>query len=303
MMKRRHFLQTTTAGVSTLLTSSAFSQTKIPAEKPSNRLHVSLSQYCLSTFYDREGIDYMSRLNLLRDFGADSVEPTASSADWLETFCPKLKDNGLEIKSIYVSGNLHNENIAENEIDRIVKITETARKYGTVLIVYNPDVKQGKSDAELQTQYKNTDKLGEKINSLGAKLLFHYHTSELGFGGREFHSLLCNTNPEFLGLCLEQLWSFRGCGHSQQALFDHIKLYQDRIFEVHLRQTANHVLCEAFEDGDIDNVRLAAELRKLKTPPHLLIEQSPVDAKTPKTISADESIRRSITYVRRVFSV
>ncbi|MDR2705255.1 MAG: TIM barrel protein [Planctomycetaceae bacterium] len=301
-MKRRHFLQTATAGVSTLLTSSAFSQTKIPAEKSSKRLHVSLSQYCLSTFYDREGIDFMSRLNLLRDFGADSVEPSVGSTDWLEAFCPKLKDNGLEIRSIYVGGNLHDENVAKKEIDRIVKITETARKYGAVLVVYNPDTKHGKSDTELQIQYKNTDKLGEKINSLGAKLLFHYHTSELEFGGREFHSMLCNTNPEFLGLCLEQLWSFRGCGHSQQALFDHIKLYQDRIFEVHLRQTVNHVLCEAFEDGDIDNVRLANELRKLKTPPHLLIEQSPVDSETPKTISADESIRRSIAYVRRVFS-
>ncbi|MDR2440073.1 MAG: hypothetical protein LBE12_11995 [Planctomycetaceae bacterium] len=122
------------------------------------------------------------------------------------------------------------------------------------------------------------------------------------YAGREFHSILCNTNPEFFGLCLEQLWSFRGCGHSQQALFDHIKLYQDRIYEVHLRQTANHILCESYEDGDMDNVKLADELRKLKTPPHLLIEQSPVDPETPKTISADESIRRSIAYVRRVFN-
>jgi hypothetical protein len=37
----------------------------------------------------------------------------------------------------------------------------------------------------------------------------------------------------------------------------------------------NNILCESFEDGDWDNVKLAGALRKLKTTPHLLIEQSP----------------------------
>lgn len=308
-MKRRDFLKTaalsgTTAGLLGQIETQAAE--KSDSNQAQQKLHVAISQYYLHTFYGRDGIDFKTRIARLKEFGADGVEPTAGSVDWLETFCPLLKDNGLECRSIYIDGNLHEESKAEQEIVRLLKIIETGRKFGAKLAIFNPAAKHGKTDAELQCQSRNADRLGEKAKQLGARLLFHYHTTELEFGGREFHHLLCNTNPEFFGYCLEQLWSFRGCGHSQLALFDHIKLYGTKIEAVHLRQTRNNILCESFEGGDMDNSRLARELKKLpqsrEALPHLLIEQSP-DPNTEKTISADESIRRSIAYVRRTFSL
>ena len=306
-MERRDFLKVAALSGATVGLSGNI-ETRADKKSVENgsgqKLHVAISQFYMSTFYSRDGIDFTTRLAAVKEFGADGVEPTAGSADWLEAFCPRLKDNGLECRSIYIDGNLHEESKAESEINRLLKIIETGRKFGAKLAIFNPAAKHGKTDAELECQCRNIDRLGEKAKALGARLLFHHHTTELEFGGREFHHLLCNTNPDFFGYCLEQLWSFRGCGHSQVALFDHVKLYGSKIEAVHLRQTRDAILCESFEDGDMDNARLARELKKLpqssESFPHLLIEQSP-DATTEKTISAAESIRRSIAYVRRTF--
>lgn len=282
--------------------SSSLSENRLEASATGTpqRRHVAVSQYYLSTFYKREDIDFQTRIGKLREFDVDGVEPTARSKEWLDEFCPKLKDAGLEIRSMYINGNLHDETKADAEVARLLEIVQAGQKYGVKWAVFNPTKKQGKNDDELMRQCRNSDRLAAAMSKYGVKLLFHYHTSELEFGAREFHCFMCNTNPEHVGLCLEQIWSIRGCGNSQQAMFDHIKLYGDRIEEVHFRQTKDQVLCESFEDGDFDNVRLAAALKNLKVYPHLLIEQSP-DKATPKTMTTDDSIRRSVAYVRRTF--
>ena len=144
------------------------------------------------------------------------------------------------------------------------------------------------------------DILGAGWKKFGITLAFHYHTTELEFGGREFHHVLCGTDPDNVSLCFEQHWSYRACGNSQVAVFDHLKLYGDRSVAVHLRQSVNNVWSETFGDGDIDNVRLAAGFKKLPKMPHVVLEQAPENG-TPKTLAPAEVLRRSAEYVRRVF--
>jgi inosose dehydratase len=212
----------------------------------------------------------------------------------------RLSDHGLAMRSIYTSGNLHSEETAKKEIARLLEIGEKVRSLGTEIIVYNPEAKSGKSDAELICQSKSMDTLGAGWRKMGLTLAFHFHTTELEFGGREFHHVLCGTDPRNVALCFEQHWSYRASGNSEVAVFDHMKLYGNRSVEVHLRQSANNIWTETFGNGDIDNVRLAAGFKKLPKMPHVVLEQAPENG-TPKTMSPAEVIRLSTEYVRGVF--
>ena len=264
------------------------------------RLHIAVNQFTCNNVYQREKIDFWTRLDELKSVGVDGIEVTAGSAQDAENRGKQLADHGLAMRSIYSGANLHDENAAEKEIDRLLKLGEKAKDFGTKIIVFNPAPKQGKSDAELVIQSKNLDIVGAGLKKIGLSFAFHYHTTELEFGGREFHHILCGTNPHNVSLCFEQHWSYRASGNSQVAVFDHLKLYGNRSVEVHLRQSKDNVWTEAFGDGDIDNVRLAAGLKKLPTMPHVVLEQA-AEKDTPKTMAPADVFRQSIDYIRRVF--
>ena len=294
-MKRRQFLSAAlgTAGAVTLAAETLLAQ-------ETQRLHVAVNQYTCGTVYGRDNIDFWTRLGEIKSAGMDGIEVTLGTAAEAITTGKRLADNGLAMRSIYVGGNLHDADAIEKEIARILEIGEKAKPSGTEIIVINPAAKQGKSDAELICQSKGMDTLGAGLKKMGIALAFHYHTTELEFGGREFYHILCGTEPQNVSLCFEQHWSYRACGNSQVAVFDHLKLYGNRSVEVHLRQSANNVWTETFGDGDIDNIRLAAELKKLPKMPHVVLEQAPENG-TPQTMTPAEVLRQSAEYVRRVF--
>ena len=293
-MQRRQFLSTALAvSGAALVSETLFAQTN-------QRLHVAVNQYTCGSIYGRENIDFWTRLDELKNSGLDGLEPTINSATDAEDIGKRLADHGLAMRSIYTGANLHVENAAEREIARILALAEKTKSFGTQVIVSNPAAKSGKSDAELILQSKNLDTLGAGLRKIGISLAFHYHTTELEFGGREFHHILCGTNPKNVSLCFEQHWSYRACGNSQVAVFDHLKLYGERSVEVHLRQSTSNVWSETFGDGDIDNIRLAAGLKKLPVIPHIVLEQA-AEAGTPKTLAPADVFRRSVEYTRRVF--
>ena len=293
-MERRQFLSAALVAAGTALTA----ETLTAQEK--QRLHIALNQYTCDTFYRRENIDFWTRLDEIKSAGIDGIEVSLDSGTEAVAVGKWLADHGLAMRSVYTSGNLHDEKTAEKEIARLLEIAETTKRLGTEIMVFNPAAKGGKSDSELICQSKSMDMLGAGLKKFGMTLAFHYHTTELEFGGREFHHVLCGTDPANVALCFEQHWSYRACGNSQVAVFDHLKLYGNRSVEVHLRQSIDNVWSETFGDGDIDNVRLAAGLKTLSNMPHVVLEQAPENG-TPKTMMPVETFRRSAEYVRRVF--
>lgn len=293
-MQRRQFLSASLATVGTALAAeSLFAQTR-------KRLPLAVNQYTCSTFYQRENVDFWTRLGEIKNTGIDGFEASLGSAAETADIGKRLTDHGLTMYSIYAGGNLHDENTAEKEISRLLGIGEKAKTFGTVIMVYNPAAKKGKTDAELIRQSKNINILGAGLKKIGITLTFHYHTSELEFGGREFYHIMNAVDPANLSLCFEQHWSYRACGNSQVAMFDHWQLYADRSPIVHLRQSIANVWSETFGDGDIDNIRLANGCKKLPKMPYLILEQAP-ETGTPKTLSTAEALRQSADYIRRVF--
>jgi inosose dehydratase len=293
-MKRRQFLSAALA-----TTGAALAAGTLFAQEH-KRLSLAVNQYTCETVYRRDNIDFWTRLDEIKNAGLDSLEVAPGSVENAATIGKRLADAGLAMHSIYASSNLHDENTADKEVARLLELGEKAKAFGTVILVFNPAAKQGKSDVELIRQSKSMDILGAGLKKIGITLAFHYHTTELEFGGREFHHVLCGTDPANVSLCFEQHWSYRASGNSQVAVFDHLKLYGDRSVEVHLRQSKGNVWTETFGDGDIDNVRLAAGLKKLPKMPYMVIEQAPENG-TPKTLSPAEVLRQSAEYVRRVF--
>jgi inosose dehydratase len=300
-MKRRQFLSAALAATGASLVSETLSAQNRRFGSPPSRLPVTVNQYTCGTLYGRDNIDFWTRLEEIRDAGIDGIEVMLSTGAEADAIGKRLADHGLAMHSIYVSGNLHDEATSKKEIARLLEIGEKAQSFGTSIMVYNPEAKSGKSDEELIRQSKSMNLLGAGLQTMGMTLAFHYHTTELEYGAREFHHVLRGTDPRNVSLCFEQHWSYRGCGNSQVAMFDHLELYADRSVEVHLRQSVDNIWSETFGDGDIDNKRLAAGCRNMQRGiPHVVLEQAP-EGGTPKTMTPAEALRQSAEYVRTVF--
>ncbi len=270
----------------------------------SDRLHITLNQYTVANYYGRDGVDFMKDLDKclaeMKSVGADGLEAMINSAADSEMYGSALKKQGMELRSIYMGANFHDKNVCDSEIERVLSSVKKATEYGTKVVVINPAPKEGKSDAELILQSENFDKAGEQIRKLGPKLTFHYHTTELQFAGREFHHLLCGTKPENLGLCFDVHWSYRASGNSAVCAYDHARLYGDRVYEFHLRQSQDGIWTELFGAGDIDYQWIADYVAKFGKKPHIVLEQAPENG-TPNTMKAAEVFKLSMETTRKMF--
>jgi inosose dehydratase len=81
-------------------------------------------------------------------------------------------------------------------------------------------------------------------------------------------------------------WVYRGSQNSQLAVFDVLKMYGDRIIELHIIQSKNGIWQEVFSgEGDINYKQFAVELMKKKVKPHIVIEQC-LEKNSPNTMNA-----------------
>ncbi|MCB1128969.1 MAG: TIM barrel protein, partial [Verrucomicrobiae bacterium] len=212
-----------------------------------------------------------------------------------------------EMRSLYVNSSLHEAEQAEKSIQEILAIAKAARAVGTRIIVTNPNPiqwggEQNKTDAQLQTQARALNSLGEQLADLDLKLAYHNHDIELRNAAREFHHMMVGTDPRVVHLCLDAHWVYRGSGNSAVALFDIVELYGKRVVELHVRQSHEGVWSEVFTArDDIDYARLVAALVRHGVRPLVVLEQAP-EKGTPKTLTAVEAIRRSAIEARRVFA-
>ncbi|MCK5701309.1 MAG: sugar phosphate isomerase/epimerase, partial [Cyclobacteriaceae bacterium] len=134
------------------------------------------------------------------------------------------------------------------------------------------------------------------------KLAYHNHDIEMRESAREFHHMLTGTDPDYVHLCLDAHWIYRGSGNSQVALFDIVEMYADRIVELHLRQSQDGIWSEVFGEGDIDYARLIKILKNKKLKPHIVLEQA-IEEGTPNTMSSVEAIGKSLSNVKEMFSL
>lgn len=304
-MKRRHFIQQAGCLTGTLLAAQAatpFSWGKEP-------LHISTNQYSWQVFYKREDKNFgeikEQVFEKFPNIGLGGFEPSIGSPADVQAIAPVLKNHGLAMRSIYVNSVMHEKEKAEASIQNILAIAEAAKEAGTKIFVTNPTPirwggKENKSDEQLKIQADALNKLGAHLHREGLVLAYHNHDIELRQAAREFHHMMVGTDPQFVTLCLDAHWIYRGAGNSTVALYDIMKLYGDRVSELHLRQSQDGVWAEVFGPGDIDYTRVADYFKKQNKLPHLVLEQA-VEKGTPQTLTPLEAHKQSVQYVKKLF--
>jgi len=309
---RRNFLKSAgvLAGSAMFATNQSVLSPQAAAQtaRASGPIEVFINQYTVGTFYAREGIDLMQNLDRcfaeLKEAGVAGFEAMGNQPEDLDVYIAALKKQDMQLRSIYTSPNLHDESTAESEIKRIIAVAERAKAAGTKIVVANPQAKGGKSDAELNRQNQSLDILGAALRKLDMKLAMHYHTTELEFAAREFHSFMCDTSPENVWLCFDVHWSFRASGNSAVSAYNHAILYGDRVAELHLRQSEGGTWTETFvAKADIDYDKTFAILRRSKAfgDCHVVLEQAPENG-TPKTLKPLDIFKKSVEAVKEMYS-
>ncbi|QDT36462.1 sugar phosphate isomerase/epimerase family protein [Stratiformator vulcanicus] len=308
-MQRREFLKaataTTAAGALASISNWSF------ADQGPRGPVVGTQQYPWSTFFRRQGRKWGEDLDRdLADVAASGIElfePVFESADDVARYEPLLKKHGLSVKSFYVNSVLHEPRAAVRSVDAVAEIASAADTLGASIVVTNPSPidwngPQLKCDRQLTVQRDALDDLGKALSKSEMTLAYHNHDKELKAGAREFHHMLSATDPEYVAFCLDSHWIYRGCGDSQVALFDAVRLYGRRIAELHLRQSKRGIWTEAFSvDGDIDYRRLKTKLDDLNIDPLVILEQA-VEKGSPETMDAVKAHRMGAEQCRSLFA-
>ena len=280
-----------------------------PRDSKDHAVHIACNQYSGHVFYQRENKNFKGDLDAgLSDYaasGLNGIEPTFDTVDDIEKLHPLLNKHDLEMRSFYANSELHDAAKADQSVAKILTLAAQAKKLGTRLVVTNPSPiawggTQNKTDEQLVVQRNALNQLGAKLSAMGMMLSYHNHDMEMREAAREFHHMMVGTDPRLVTLCLDSHWIYRGAGNSSVALFDIVKLHGDRVTELHIRQSKNHVWSETFGPGDIDYERLTRALVKLNRRPHLVLEQA-VESGTPHTLNTVQALTRSTAYARRMF--
>jgi inosose dehydratase len=112
--------------------------------------------------------------------------------------------------------------------------------------------------------------------------------------------MLAATDPSAVRLCLDLHWVYRGSENSQVALEDIIRLYADRVAELHIRQSQGGIWDQTVGPGDIDLALVAQMLAERGVRPLLVIEHA-YEVGTPATIDPVSAHAASVSYVSRLF--
>lgn len=306
---RRQFIQSVSVGTAALSTAApVLAGISGPQAKP---MQLSCNSYTWDTFYKRAGKQWMQDPDAsLSDFvasGFTAYEPGVNSLKQVEELGPLLKKYNLAMPSLYVNSSLHKRDEADASIAAALAIADAAKPMGTRIIVTNPNpIKWGspdnKTDAELQEQVRNLDRLGAELRKRGLSLAYHTHAPEHRAAAREFHHMMLGSDPNNVKLCLDAHWVYRGSENSQIALFDVVKLYGKRIVELHVRQSKGGIWAEAFTPtGDIDYPRLVSELRSINVSPLVVLEQC-LEAGSPNTMDGVAAHKQDLAVARTIFA-
>ena len=305
-MKRRTFLKNTTVAA----LGASFAGSARFAAYAKAPVHLSCNLYTWFSYYRREGKDFYADMDAglaqVKAAGLDGIEPALTSVEQVEEIAPLLDKYGLAMRSVYVNSKLHEAGEWEQSIEDVLKIASRCKALGSRIIVTNPSPlgwgsAENKTDEQLRVQARALDRLGAELRAMDLTLAYHTHDSEFRAGAREFHHMMLECDPENVTFCLDVHWIYRGAGHSNVALFDILKMYGERITELHIRQSSHNVWTEVMEDGDIDYRAVVSALAALGLKPQLVLEQAAEEG-TPHTLTPLEAHRRSVAYAREVFA-
>jgi inosose dehydratase len=212
-----------------------------------------------------------------------------------------LKKEQLEIPTLYAGSTLHEEVDGEKSIAAITQTVRELKGAGLQWIVTNPSPKprgERKTDAELDLQARNLNRLGAELRKEGVQLMVHHHTPELVDKAREWRFQLQNTDPQLVSCCVDVDWAVRG-GQEPLAFLREVG---KRLASLHVRNDQEGVWLEEFGAGDIDYSKITDYLKEIGFSGYLVVELA-YEKSTKITRSLEEDLRLSRLYAEKVFGL
>ncbi len=223
------------------------------------------------------------------------------SADATGRTIESLHKYKLASPIVYYGGSMHTPDAAKTTTGEVLQLADRVRKpLALQAINFNASPKPGderKSDAELAVQSPAIDRLGSDLSKLGLRLFVHEHSPEMAENAREWRHIVRNTNPKHVELCLDVHWVYRG-GQDVMTLLEEAA---PRLGSLHLRNSKDGVWLEELADGEVDYHRVAAYLKRVGFRGWLIPELA-WDPNTEITRPLEETLRRSLTYAKKVFA-
>jgi inosose dehydratase len=272
-----------------------------PPDRPAAGSRVAAQLHVWSQYYAEKHGRLEDHLDdvfaAVRRAGFDAVQGWLSYYDTPEAaadVAARLKAYGLTMPAAYAGGAMHTRPDGERTIREIIRQAKLGVPHGLRIVVHNPQpLGREKTDEELAVQAENLDRLGAALNEIGVRLAVHSHDPEMRSGAREWYSILLQTDPQKVGICLDLDWVLRG-GQDPYRLLENAA---PRVLDLHLRSCRQGVWSENLGDGDIDYARVRGILQRMDYRGWYTVELA-YEAGTRRTRPLEEDLRLSREYVR-----
>ena len=283
------------------LSAFATAATRRYAPKLSVQIYVWIQQFQSQKKTIAEGLD--DALAAIHRAGYRRVElmPEFFQPDLRAKTLGLLKNEQLEIPTLYAGSTLHEAVEGEKSITAITQTARELKGAGLHWIVTNPSPKprgERKTDAELDLQARNLNWLGTALQKLGVHLMVHHHTPELVDNAREWRFQLQHTDPQLVSCCVDVDWAVRG-GQEPLAFLREVG---KRLASLHLRNDQQGVWMEEFGAGDIVYSKITDYLKEIGFSGYLVVELA-YEKSTKITRSLEEDLRLSRLYAEKVFGL
>lgn len=283
------------------LSAFATAATSRYAPKLSVQIYVWIQQFQSQKKTIAEGVD--EALTAIHHAGYRRVELMTDffQPDLYARTLGLLKNDRLGIPTLYAGSTLHEAADAEKSITAITQTARELKDEGLQWIVTNPNAKphgERKTDAELDLQARNLNRLGAELQKLGVRLMVHHHTPELADNAREWRFQLQHTDPQLVFCCVDVNWAVRG-GQEPVAF---LREAGNRLASLHLRNNQEGAWTEDFGAGDIDYSKIADYLKEIGFSGYLVVELA-YEKRTKITRPLEEDLRLSRLYAEQVFGL
>jgi inosose dehydratase len=202
---------------------------------------------------------------------------------------------------VYHGGAFHEAEAAERTIAQILVTADAAKDLhaGWINTNCNPKARrERKTDAEVETEARSLNRLGEHLKERGMRLMLHNHDADMTEGAREWRAILHHTDPKLVWFCVDVHWVYRG----EQDPMALLREAGQRIASLHVRNSINGVWSESLGEGDVDYAAVAKFLKQIKYKGLLAVELA-YEKETKPSLPLEEDLKISREYAEKVFGL
>jgi inosose dehydratase len=212
-----------------------------------------------------------------------------------------VRQYNFDIPVVYHGGPFYDQESAGRTISQILATADAAKDLhaGWINTNCNPKAKrERKTDAELDTEARSLDRLGEHLKERGMRLMLHNHDADMTEGAREWRHMLRHTDPKLVSFCVDVHWVWRG----KQDPLELLRAAGQRVASLHIRNSVSNVWSESLGDGDVDYAAVTKLLKQIKYKGLLAVELA-YEKDTKPTRGLEEDLKISREYAQKVFEL